>query len=62
MFSPMQTANLPPILLSPVCTNSANHAYDLNESLIYPDQVEVFCELADPAVVLVHHVNSVTTP
>lgn len=40
---------------------SANCAYDLNENLVYYDRVAVFCELAEPAVVLVQHVNSATT-
>lgn len=40
---------------------SANCAYDLNENLIYYDRVAVFCEPAEPAVVLVQRVNSATT-
>lgn len=40
---------------------STNCAYDLNEILIYYDRVAVFCELAEPAVVLVQRVNSATT-
>lgn len=40
---------------------SVNCAYDFNENLIYCDRVAAFCELAEPAVVLVHHVNSATT-
>lgn len=60
VHSPMQTINHLYILLSPVCTYSANRSYDLDENFIYY-KVDVFCELADSAVVLCQGVNSLTT-